>query len=47
MPKMVDRDMEKKISIGDLIMHLLKFVEISHGFDLMHAEQSIRSVAVF
>lgn len=44
---MVDRDMEKKINIGDLIMHPLKFEEINHGFDLMHAGESIRSVVVF
>ena len=46
-PKIVDWYMEGKISIDPLITHRLKLDEINHGFDLMHAGTSIRSVVVY
>jgi len=46
-PKIVDWYMDGKINIDDLITHKLKLTDINHGFDLMHAGKSIRSVVVF
>ena len=46
-PKIVDWYMEGKISIDPLITHRLSLSEINHGFDLMHAGTSIRSVVVY
>jgi S-(hydroxymethyl)glutathione dehydrogenase/alcohol dehydrogenase len=46
-PKIVDWYMEGKISIDDLITHKLSLDNISTGFDLMHAGESIRSVVVY
>jgi S-(hydroxymethyl)glutathione dehydrogenase/alcohol dehydrogenase len=39
--------MDKKINIDDLITHTLSLDEINHGFDLMHEDNSIRSVVVY
>jgi S-(hydroxymethyl)glutathione dehydrogenase/alcohol dehydrogenase len=46
-PKIVDWYMEGKINIDDLITHVMPLEQINHGFDLMHAGESIRSVVVF
>ena len=46
-PKIVDRYMEGKIAIDPMISHVLTIDEISRGFVLMHASESIRSVVVY
>jgi len=46
-PKIVDWYMDGKINIDDLITHVMPLDKINHGFDLMHAGESIRSVVVF
>ncbi len=46
-PKIVDWYMQGKIEIDPMITHKLKLEEINHGFDLMHAGASIRSVVVY
>ncbi|MCP4328204.1 MAG: S-(hydroxymethyl)glutathione dehydrogenase/class III alcohol dehydrogenase [Alphaproteobacteria bacterium] len=46
-PKIVDWYMEGKINIDDLITHTMPLDEINSAFDLMHAGESIRSVATF
>jgi S-(hydroxymethyl)glutathione dehydrogenase/alcohol dehydrogenase len=45
-PRIVDWYMEGKIEIDPMITHRLGLDEISRGFDLMHAGESIRSVVV-
>ena len=45
--KIVDWYIEGKIAIDPMITHVLTFDEISKGFDLMHASESIRSVVVY
>ena len=47
MPKFVDWYMEGKINIDDLITHSMPIQDINRAFDLMHAGESIRSVALF
>jgi S-(hydroxymethyl)glutathione dehydrogenase / alcohol dehydrogenase len=46
-PKIVDWYMEQKINIDDLTTHKLPLQDISKGFDLMRAGESIRSVVVY
>ena len=46
-PKIVDWYMEGKINIDDLITHTMPLDQINHGFELMHAGDSIRSVVIF
>ncbi|MEO7149240.1 MAG: S-(hydroxymethyl)glutathione dehydrogenase/class III alcohol dehydrogenase [Rhodanobacteraceae bacterium] len=46
-PKIVDWYMDGKIEIDPLITHTLKLGDINHGFELMHAGESIRSVVVY
>lgn len=46
-PKIVDWYMQGKIEIDPMITHTLSLDEINHGFELMHAGQSIRSVVVY
>src|ERR1700688_2869125 len=46
-PRIVDWYMENKISIDDLITHVLPFEQINEGFDLMRRGESIRSVVVY
>src|SRR4029077_1671106 len=43
-PKIVDWYMEGKIQIDPMITHTLPLADINHGFHLMHAGESIRSV---
>jgi hypothetical protein len=43
-PKIVDWYMQGKIEIDPMITHTLPLEEINKGFELMHAEKSIRSV---
>ncbi|MEO6432466.1 MAG: S-(hydroxymethyl)glutathione dehydrogenase/class III alcohol dehydrogenase [Sphingomicrobium sp.] len=46
-PKIVDMYMAGKIAIDPMITHVLTLDDINHGFDLMHAGESIRSVVVY
>ena len=46
-PKIVDWYMDGKIAIDPMITHVLTLDEINHGFELMHAGESIRSVVVY
>jgi S-(hydroxymethyl)glutathione dehydrogenase/alcohol dehydrogenase len=46
-PKIVDWYMEGKLNIDDLITHTLKLEDINHGFELMKAGESIRSVVLY
>jgi S-(hydroxymethyl)glutathione dehydrogenase/alcohol dehydrogenase len=46
-PKIVDWYMEGRLNIDDLITHTLKLEDINHGFELMKAGESIRSVVVY
>ncbi len=46
-PRIVDWYMEGKINIDDLITHTMPIQDINRAFDLMHAGESIRSVALF
>jgi S-(hydroxymethyl)glutathione dehydrogenase/alcohol dehydrogenase len=39
--------MDGRIDIDSLITHVMPLEDINHGFDLMHAGESIRSVVVF
>ena len=47
LPGYVDRYMEGKINIDEMITHELSLEEINESFDLMHEGQSIRSVIHF
>jgi S-(hydroxymethyl)glutathione dehydrogenase/alcohol dehydrogenase len=46
-PTIVDWYMEGHIDIDRMITHKLGLDEINHGFELMHAGESIRSVVVY
>jgi S-(hydroxymethyl)glutathione dehydrogenase / alcohol dehydrogenase len=46
-PKIVDRCMESKINIDDLITHTMPLEKIHDAFDLMRERKSIRSVVVY
>ena len=46
-PKIVDWYMDGKINIDDLITHVLPFEKINEGFDLMHEDNSIRTVLTY
>jgi S-(hydroxymethyl)glutathione dehydrogenase/alcohol dehydrogenase len=46
-PRIVDMYMDGQIAIDPMITHVLTLDQINHGFDLMHAGESIRSVVVF
>ncbi len=46
-PRIVDWYMEGKLDIDSLITHTLKLEDINHGFELMHAGESIRSVVIY
>jgi S-(hydroxymethyl)glutathione dehydrogenase/alcohol dehydrogenase len=46
-PKIVDRYMDGKINIDDLITHVMPLQDINKAFDLMHSGESIRSVVTF
>ncbi len=46
-PKIVDWYMDGRIEIDPMITHRLSLEEINHGFELMHAGESIRSVVVY
>ncbi len=46
-PKIVDWYMEGKIDIDSLITHTMPLEQINHGFELMHAGESIRGVVLF
>jgi len=46
-PKIVDWYMDGKINIDDLITHVLPFDQINHGFELLRAGSSIRTVVTY
>ncbi len=46
-PRIVDWYMDGKIEIDPMITHVLSLDEINHGFELMRAGESIRSVVVY
>ena len=46
-PKIVDWYLTGKIEVDPMITHVLKLDEINHGFELMHAGESIRSVVIY
>ncbi len=46
-PKIVDWYMDGAIQIDPMITHRLSLEDINHGFALMHAGESIRSVVVY
>jgi S-(hydroxymethyl)glutathione dehydrogenase/alcohol dehydrogenase len=47
LPGYVDRYLDGRIKIDEMITHTLPLEEINHAFDLMHEGQSIRSVITF
>jgi S-(hydroxymethyl)glutathione dehydrogenase/alcohol dehydrogenase len=47
LPQIVDWYMQGKINIDDLITHTMPLEKINDAFDLMHAGESIRSVAIY
>ncbi len=47
LPRIVDRYMDGRINIDDLITHVLPFEQINEGFDLMRRGESIRSVVTY
>ena len=46
-PKIVDWYMDGKIAIDPMITHTLRLADITKGFEMLHAGESIRSVVVF
>ena len=46
-PKIVDWYMDGKIDIDSPITHTMPLEDINQAFDLMHADESIRSVVRF
>jgi len=47
LPGYVDRYLDGRIKIDEMITHTLPLEEINHAFDLMHEGKSIRSVITF
>jgi S-(hydroxymethyl)glutathione dehydrogenase/alcohol dehydrogenase len=46
-PQFVDRYLTGDIDVDPLISHTLTLDEVNRGFDLMHAQDGIRSVIAF
>jgi S-(hydroxymethyl)glutathione dehydrogenase/alcohol dehydrogenase len=46
-PQLVDRYLAGDIDVDPLISHTLTLDEVNRGFDLMHAQDGIRSVIAF
>ncbi len=46
-PQLVDRWLAGEIDVESLISHHLTLDQINHGFDLMHAQDGVRSVVTF
>ena len=46
-PQLVDRYLQGDIDVDPLISHHLSLDEVNRGFDLMHAQDGIRSVIAF
>jgi S-(hydroxymethyl)glutathione dehydrogenase/alcohol dehydrogenase len=46
-PQFVDRYLTGDIDVDPLISHTLSLDEVNQGFDLMHAQDGIRSVISF
>src|SRR5205814_9524842 len=46
-PELVDRSLAGDIDVAPLISHALSLEDVNHGFDLMHAQDGIRSVISF
>jgi S-(hydroxymethyl)glutathione dehydrogenase/alcohol dehydrogenase len=47
LPGYVDKYMNGKINIDDMVTHTMGLDEINTAFDLMHEGRSIRSVVLF
>ena len=47
MPELVDRWLAGKIDVDPLISHRLRLDEINHAFELLEAQDGIRSVIEF
>jgi len=46
-PELVDRSLAGEIDVASLITHRLRLDDVNHAFELMHAQDGIRSVLVF
>jgi S-(hydroxymethyl)glutathione dehydrogenase/alcohol dehydrogenase len=46
-PQLVDLYMEGKIDLDGFVSHRISLDEVNKGFDLMHAQDGIRSVVLF
>jgi S-(hydroxymethyl)glutathione dehydrogenase/alcohol dehydrogenase len=46
-PQLIDRWLAGEIDVESLISHRLTLDQINHGFDLMHAQDGVRSVVTF
>jgi S-(hydroxymethyl)glutathione dehydrogenase / alcohol dehydrogenase len=46
-PELIERALAGDIDVAPLISHTLSLDEVNKGFDLMHAQDGIRSVIVF
>ena len=46
-PKLVDLYMQGEIDVDPFISHRITLDEVNKGFDLMHAQDGIRSVIEF
>ena len=47
MPELVDRWLDGEIDVDSLLSHRLTLDEVNRGFELMEAQDGIRSVIVF
>ena len=47
MPKLVDRYIEGKIDVDPFISHRITLDDVNRGFELMEAQDGIRSVIEF
>jgi S-(hydroxymethyl)glutathione dehydrogenase / alcohol dehydrogenase len=46
-PQLVDRWLAGEIDVESLISHRLTLDQVNHGFELMEAQDGIRSVIMF
>ena len=47
MPELVDRYLAGDIDVDSFISHRIKLEDVNHGFELMEAQDGIRSVIGF
>ena len=47
MPQLIDRYLEGEIDVDPFISHSLSLDEVNRGFELMEAQDGIRSVIAF